>query len=46
MFIKLFTRSLKGFSMYVKKDFIKNYIIICLQQCKLLQNVCIINKVS
>ena len=29
IFHKLFTHSLKGFSIYVKKDFIKNYIFVC-----------------
>ena len=29
IFHKLFTHSLKGFSVYVKKDFIKNYIFVC-----------------
>ena len=29
IFNKLFTHSLKGFSVYVKKDFIKNYIFVC-----------------
>ena len=28
IFHKLFTHSLKGFSVYVKKDFIKNYIFV------------------
>ena len=29
IFHKLFTHSLKGFSVYVKKDFIENYIFVC-----------------
>ena len=29
IFNKLFTHCLKGFSVYVKKDFIKNYIFVC-----------------
>ena len=29
IFNKLFTHSLKGFSVYVKNDFIKNYIFVC-----------------
>ena len=29
IFNELFTHSLKGFSVYVKKDFIKNYIFVC-----------------